>query len=287
MVERLGADRRLSRTLVIFTESARRGQPLTSLWPEVETSLDECLEALEPAVLLIGADGKIVYANNKCCQLVGSEGNGIVGTDWVETFLPRRERSRGRRYFADLVRGNAGPKEYYEAGVLAKRGMGRLLGWSATTVLKDNGGHVIGVLGYGLDTEQRKQALEALKDRDRLYRLLSENATDGIWTADMTGQITYMSSSMAQIVGYTSEELVRMPLADLLTPSSYDSGLSVLAEQMTLDRETGSTGSTRGRLKWRCVGRSGSTVWAEARTSFIRDAEGEADRDIPGDARRY
>lgn len=274
LVERLGADRRFSTTLVIFTESTRCGRPLTSMWPDQDISLDECLEALEPAVLLIGADGKVVYANNKCCQLAGRDERSVVGTDWADTFLPQRERSRGRKQFASLISGHTGPKGYCETGILARRGMGRLLGWSATTVLKDKDGQVIGALGYGLDTRQRKQALEALRDRDRLYRLLSENATDGIWTAGIDGNITYMSSSMARIVGYTSEELVRMPLADLLTPSSYDSGLSLLAEQLAMDGDRGRDRKRSWTAEVEMRRKDGSTVWAEARTSFIRDAEG-------------
>ena len=273
-VEELGHDRDSSVVLVLFKGLVPRSMPLASLWPEQDISLDECLEALEPAVLLIDVDGRIIYANNKCCHLMGCDPEAMAGLDWTKVFLPRRHRARGRRHFARIVSGVAGPKEYQETGVITLQGIGRLLGWSAATTLRDRQGRVIGVLGYGLDTRERQRALEMLKDRDRLYRLVSENATDGIWTANLRGEITYMSPSMARIVGYTSDELMRIPLAQLMVPSSYEVGTGVLERQIALDTDTTLDRRRSWTMETELRRKDGSTVWVEARTSFLRDPAG-------------
>lgn len=273
-VNEVGRERSSSAVLILFKSSVPRGMPLASLWPEQETSLDQCLEALEPAVLLIGADGRIIYANNKCCHLMGCGPQAMVGLDWAKVLLPSRYRASGRRHFESLVRGTAGPKGYQETGVVTWQGVGRLLGWSATTVLKDRQGKVIGVLGYGLDTNERQRAIEMLKDRDRLYRLVSENASDGIWTADLRGEITYMSPSMASIVGYTGDELMRMPLAQLLAPSSYEAGLAILKEQIDLDADPALDRRRSWTTEVELRRKDGSAVWTEARSSFVRDPAG-------------
>ena len=42
---------------------------------------------------------------------------------------------------------------------------------------------------------------------EQRYRLLAESTTDVVWTVDMQGHLTYASPSLAQLLGYTPEDL--------------------------------------------------------------------------------
>jgi PAS domain S-box-containing protein len=60
------------------------------------------------------------------------------------------------------------------------------------------------------------------KDRDRIYQLITENAGDVIWIMDVEkGKFTYVSPSVQKLRGYTPEEVLNQPVAEVLTPESY------------------------------------------------------------------
>jgi PAS domain-containing protein len=53
----------------------------------------------------------------------------------------------------------------------------------------------------------KENAQYALKEQERRYRLLAENAIDVVWSMDLEGRFTYVSPSIERISGYTSEDL--------------------------------------------------------------------------------
>ncbi|MCH2223415.1 MAG: PAS domain S-box protein [Crocinitomicaceae bacterium] len=57
------------------------------------------------------------------------------------------------------------------------------------------------------EAELRRQIIE-IKDRERVYRNLVENATDLIYSCDTEGRITYANGMMLRFSGYTEEELI-------------------------------------------------------------------------------
>jgi len=62
----------------------------------------------------------------------------------------------------------------------------------------------------------RRQARDSaiLEAQEAKFRLLAENASDVIWTADLQGTITYVSPVVTQQRGYQPEELVGLPMKD-------------------------------------------------------------------------
>jgi PAS domain S-box-containing protein len=121
---------------------------------------------------------------------------------------------------------------------------------------------------------QGKGAEETLDNSERRYRLLAENVTDVIWTLDMNLQYTYVSPTVERLRGHTVEEVMAQTLEEVLTPASFEMAMGALEE--TLRREkTGEIGpfeSTALELELRR--KDGSTVWTEARMSFLRDPDG-------------
>jgi PAS domain S-box-containing protein len=64
------------------------------------------------------------------------------------------------------------------------------------------------ILNIGHDITERKKAEEALNESEGKYRNLIEIANEGIMISDTSGIINFVNAKMAEILGYSIEELV-------------------------------------------------------------------------------
>lgn len=114
-------------------------------------------------LLLIGLDrhGRVRIVNQRGCDVLGLEHARIVGRDWVESFLPPRERDSMRAILAKVISGATDQMTVTEGTVLRPDGSERLIEWR-NSQLCDRKGRVIGVLRSGTDVTERKQAERAL-----------------------------------------------------------------------------------------------------------------------------
>jgi len=125
------------------------------------------------------------------------------------------------------------------------------------------------------NSQEKNQAKNKLIENDKKYRLLAGKITEVIWALDLKKfQFDYVSPLVEQIVGYTPEEVVGIPLERFVRPDSMENVrelfhrryqktlLSPCIKPQTLD-----------------IGvyhKSGKTVWLEASARFYRNENDEA-----------
>jgi PAS domain S-box-containing protein len=116
------------------------------------------------AVMIVAIDvsQNVVLANQKACDILGYPEAEIVGRNWFDFFIPKRERERVRAAFSSLMLGETEPAEYFENFILSRRGEERIIAWHNTT-LRDRAGTISGTLSSGTDVTERKQAEEQLR----------------------------------------------------------------------------------------------------------------------------
>lgn len=85
-------------------------------------------------------------------------------------------------------------------------------------IIREVSGKAVRVVGLMTDITERKQAEEALRNSERLYRAIGETIDYGIWVCDPDGRNTYASESFLQLVGLTQEQCSEFGWADVLHP---------------------------------------------------------------------
>ena len=73
--------------------------------------------------------------------------------------------------------------------------------------LFDQEGDVVQVIEYALDTTERREAEEALRDSEKRHRGLLDALQEGIWVIDQDARTTFVNPRMAEMLGYTMEEM--------------------------------------------------------------------------------
>ena len=87
--------------------------------------------------------------------------------------------------------------------------------------------YMVGLLGLAAawhsiarQMRQKEEAQEALRESERKYRLVADNATDVIWMLDVEShRFLYVSPSIARFLGYTAEEVMARPAEAVLSPA--------------------------------------------------------------------
>ena len=72
------------------------------------------------------------------------------------------------------------------------------------------------VLGISIDITKSKQSEFALKESEQKYRSLIESLQEGIWIIDKHAKTTYVNKPMADMLGYSVNEMIDKPLSSFI-----------------------------------------------------------------------
>lgn len=140
-----------------------------------------------------------------------------------------------------------------------------------TSVVNDEHGNPIALVGISTDISERKQAIEALRESEAKYRFLAENSADNIWIRDLSLNYTYISPSIVRLIGYTAEEEMSRSIDMCYTPETIQRIKQLYSEEMELEA-TGTADPNRIKtIEMETYKKDGSIVFLEASMSFLRD----------------
>jgi PAS domain S-box-containing protein len=104
----------------------------------------------------------------------------------------------------------------YELDIFAKDG--RRVALEVSTRLIHSAGVPVGVQGMARDITSRKAAEEAVKESEEKFRSIVETTNEWIWAIDTGGNYTYTNPAIEDILGYTSEEILKAKVVTYLHP---------------------------------------------------------------------
>jgi len=101
-------------------------------------------------------------------------------------------------------------------------------------ISRDKAGNGVRMMGTMVDFTDRKLAEQALRDSERRFRSLIENASDAIAIIDAQGRFSYASESYVNVLGFTPAELLGKPVLDYVHEDDLANATSTL-ERMTTE----------------------------------------------------
>ena len=229
---------------------------------ESEEHLRKVLENMPVMMNVFDENGNIIVWNKECERVTGYSAALIVNNPAAMQLL-----YPDATYLQEmLAQWNQRGHNYrnWEWDLVAADGTVRTVAWSNLSEQCPIPGWA--GWGVGLDVTERKRAEEALRESEAQYRRLIETAEEGIWILDAEGNTSFANAKMSQMLGYTIEEMIGMPLFAFMDAQ----GQAIATKQLERRRQ----GIAEQRdFKFRR--KDGSYLWALLSTNPILDATGQ------------
>jgi PAS domain S-box-containing protein len=194
------------------TEQKQRAEELRLLQSVVVNTNDAAIVTeAEP----IDAPGpRILYVNEAFTRITGYQPAEVLGqsprilqgakTDRAELLKVRQALQRWEPITVEVINYRKDGSEFWNEFSLVPVG--------------DKNGHYTHWISVQRDTTGRKLAEQALRHSEERFRSLIENALDIIMILDLAGNITYVSPSVAKVLGYPAIVLVGKNMLDFIHP---------------------------------------------------------------------
>lgn len=247
----------VGRDIQTYIDSERRLQ-------ESEARYRFLAENSTDMILLVGQDGKRLYASPASRRLLGYEPDETIALSLNDSIHP----DDAPRVLSVLA---AQPADTLLTYRLRRRDGGYV--WVETTgktVALANGERQRLIIVR--DNEKRIAAQEQLKASETRYRLLADNSSDVVMALDRNLVRTYVSPSSLEMFGYAPEELVGARTGEAAHPDDAQH-LRESLRSLLDGRVDKYTGSSRRRH------RDGHWIWTETCYRAMRDA---ATREVTG-----
>lgn len=255
------------KTVVVTADITQQKRAEQSLY-ESKQSIEAIFNAATDSIFLMEADGTVLTCNPVTAARLGKRVEDLVGAN-IHDFLPP-EVARARLKQVEQVIQTRKPShvENEWAGTWLENNIYPLI---------DEDGQIRRVAVYGRDITERKRADEQLRESEKRYRLISENADDVIWVMDpFARKFLYVSPSVEKLRGYTPEEVMAQPIEDSLTPESLKIVREGLAENLPSFIAKGEgTRSNVTEVDQPC--KDGSIVHTEVTTTYLFNERGKVE----------
>lgn len=138
------------------------------------------------------------------------------------------------------------------------------------TFIPDQFGNISTLVSSAVDITPQKEALAALRENESRYRTLTELCQDVFWIVGLDYKTVFVSSSTVKLLGYTPDELRRMPLDAFMLQESAEKTIAVATEYFAKEAE--SAGPSMPVRFEACYRRKdGTTFWGEVTFTAYRD----------------
>ena len=207
-------------------------------------------------------NGTLTFTNEAYCHYFGHPCEEMLAT----SFIPMVPKEDWDYVMAQMAICNADhPINTYQHRVIRPDGAVRWVQWIDRAIL-DEDNALIELQSVGRDVTEQRLAEEALRQSEERYRRIVQTAQEGIWQIDAANCTTFVNARMAEMLGYTGEEMVGKSLFTFMDEEWRNTAMGGNSEGYLPER------AEQHDLKFRR--RDGSELWALISTNSILDEQG-------------
>ena len=165
------------------------------------------------AIFILDMAGRIVAVNAITCIRYGYTEEELLAMSVVQIDAPEEGVHAHERIAGIMEKGMVQFDTVHlrrDGGAIPVEVNSRTITWN----------HRPAIMSICRDMTVRKEAEEARKKSEKLYRALFDQTTNGITIIDLEGNLVDLNRSFAEMLGYTVEELHGMNVGEFDTPES-------------------------------------------------------------------
>ncbi|PKL70882.1 MAG: hypothetical protein CVV30_05960 [Methanomicrobiales archaeon HGW-Methanomicrobiales-1] len=175
---------------------------------------------------VIDAKGNIITWNRAAEDISGYSGKEVTGKNsiWKQLYPDSNYRKKITGIITTITR----EKQFFtnfETVIITKDGRSKTISWNTRTIPHEQGvlDHFVAI---GIDITERKQGEMALRESEERFRMLLQNANDGIFVFELSpkgpGKFLIVNDQMCRLSGYTPDELTHMTVTDIDVPEQFE-----------------------------------------------------------------
>ena len=182
---------------------------------ESERRFRELADMLPLAIYEADAKGNLTYANRIAFEIFGYTEEILRKGENAVTMLAPEDRVRAADALRRLIESGARRQESVEYKALRKDGSTFPVSIYSSPVVRD--GKASGVRGIIIDISERRQTEERVSESEQNYRLLFENANEGILIAQ-GDRLVIANPALVNLLGRPAEVITSKPFTEFIHP---------------------------------------------------------------------
>ncbi|WP_449247024.1 PAS domain S-box protein [Desulfarculus baarsii] len=229
------------------------GPPAGAGPPRGEERFRQLVEMLPETVFESDITARLTFANRQAFKTFGFSPRDFARGVSGYMLLAPEDRPRAFDYMASVAGG--GPGEGVEFTALRKDGgVFPIMMYASPIVRQDE---VVGFRGIVVDISGLKQAQEALRRSEEKYRLVVQNASEGLLVS-VDLRFAFVNPKAEAILGHAAEALLGMTYRDVIHPDDLPAVVEISRQRARMDpAQSGASHACR------VLRGDGRTVWVE------------------------
>ncbi|HEU19759.1 MAG TPA: PAS domain S-box protein [Deltaproteobacteria bacterium] len=230
-------------------------------------------ETMGAGMVVIEEDMTLSLVNKEFARITGYGKEELQGRSWAE-FIAHQDLDMMKTYHHQRRIDPHSVPSVYRCSLVDIHGIERDIVLSVSMIPGTNKS-----VASFLDVSEEVRLKKDLIEQEQRYRLLADNVSDVIWTADLYLHFNYVSPSVERLLGYNPDEILYHPMDEIFSPASRETVLN-LGEKFRdivkgIDDRKRLAGSQTIELD--LISKDGTPVWTETTMTFIGGSENCAD----------